>query len=94
MPGVKILNRKKMVDLAEQVMTEIDDEMRKELRQSLERRICDRLLFVIGKASNFVVQNSSNTQYASAESKKCYKMVKPVLDDCIDRLLGVPSKDE
>jgi uncharacterized protein YktB (UPF0637 family) len=94
MPGVKILNRKKMVDLAEQVMTEIDDEMRKELRQSLERRICDRLLFVIGKAANFVVQNSSNSPYASAESKKCYKMVKPVLDDCIDRLLGVPSKDE
>jgi len=90
MPGVKILNRKKMVDLAEQVMTEVDGELEKVLRHQLERRLCDRLQIVIGKAGNFVAQGGD----ASAESKKCYKMVKPVLDDCIDRLLGVPSKDE
>ena len=75
-----------MVDLAEQVMTEIDGEMEKALRYQLERRLCDRLQIVIGKAGHFVSQDYSED--ASVESKMCYTMVKPVLDDCIDRLLG------
>ncbi len=83
-----------MVECGVQVWVDIDDERGRELGKSRGRRIGVRLQIVIGKAGNLVVQKSSNSQYASAESKKCYKMVKPVLDDCIDRLLGVPSKDE
>jgi hypothetical protein len=42
------MDRKKMKDLAEQVMTEIDDKMGERLRQEYEKRLCNSLEVVFG----------------------------------------------
>ena len=78
------------MDVIEQVLTLVDEALEKELRKHeeelrkrLEWTICNEVSQLFSKASRFVAQEYG----PSAASKLAYKTVKPVLDDCIDRLL-------
>jgi len=92
MLGVKIMNKEKLMDVVEEIFPEIDEALEYQLRKQLDREICIRLSNVFHRASSFIAQ--AYDEDASVESKTSYTMVKPVLDDCIDRLIGAPSKDE
>jgi len=89
---VKIMNKEKFMDVVEEIFPEIDEVLEHQLRKGLEREICIRLYNEFQRASSFIAQ--TDKEDASAESKKSYTIVKPVLDDCIDRLIGASSKDE
>ena len=77
------MNKEKLVDVIEQVLTPVDEALDEELRKHLERTICNEVSQLFNKASRFVAQEYG----PSAASKLAYETVKPVLDDCIDRLL-------
>ena len=76
------MNKEKLVDVIEQVLTPVDAALDEELRKHLERTICNEVSQLFSKASRFVAQEYG----PSAASKLAYETVKPVLDDCIDRL--------
>ena len=92
MLGVKIMNKEKLMDVVEEIFPEIDEALEHQLRKHLEREICIRLYNEFQRASSFIAQ--AYDEDASVESKTSYTIVKPVLDDCIDRLIGASSKDE
>ena len=77
------MNKEKLVDVIEQVLTPVDEALDEELRKHLERTICNEVSQLFSKAGHFVVQDYG----PSMASKLAYETVKPVLDDCIDRLL-------
>ena len=78
------MNKEKLVDLGEEVLTDIDKDLEKRLRQHLEVELCRRLSLLFDRAGSFISQGHSKD--ASLESQKSHKSVKPVLDDCMDRL--------
>ena len=80
------MDRKKMKDLAEQVMTEIDDKMEERLRQEYEGRLCKGLTAVFSNALQFI--NHGYHKDSQQRNKEAYEMVKPMLDDCLDKLFG------
>ena len=79
------MNKEKLVDLGEEVLTDIDAALEKKLRRHLEQELCSRLSRIFNKASSFAAQDYDKS--ASLESRKAHASVKGVLDDCIDRLL-------
>ena len=79
------MNKEKLVDVIEQVLTPVDEALDEELRKHLERTICNEVLNLFMAACTFV-KNDYNQEYSSKASKLAYETVKPVLDDCIDRL--------
>jgi hypothetical protein len=83
------MNKKKLVELADEVMQEVDIEMKGELRKNLEDALCKSLSKIFSNASTFVRYNDSSFPDAvSKEEKKAYDSVKPVLDDCLDKIMG------
>ena len=96
------MNRKKLVDVIEQVLTPVDDALDAELRKHLELTICDEVSQLFKTARHFVDVDYNQKQLSSLSahstkrlltSKLAYETVKPVLDDCIDRSL-VPDNDD
>ena len=82
------MNRKKLVEVANEVMLEVDIEMKGELRKNLENALCKRLSKIFNDASTFVRYNGSSfPDQSTTEEKKAYESVKPVLDDCLDKIL-------
>ena len=81
------MNKAKLVELANEVLTDIDDASKDSLRQKLELNICDALYkrflhsYYYLRDTSEVGINRDNYEYA-------YKAVKPILDDCIDKILG------
>ena len=78
------------MDVIEQVLTLVDEALEKELRKHeedlrkrLEWTICNEVSHLFFNARHFVDDNVSN----EGPGKLAYDTVKPVLDDCIDRLL-------
>lgn len=78
-----------LVDVIEEVLTPVDEVLDAELRKHLERTICNEASQLFSKASHFVAQKQLNVPHVgtSSSAKAAYDTVKPVLDDCIDRLL-------
>jgi len=79
------MNKKKLVDVADEVMTEIDFEMEGHVREHFEQKLCLALKKVFSRATMCIEQGQLT---ASSENKMSYAMVKPVLDDCLDKILG------
>jgi hypothetical protein len=76
------MNKAKLVELAEEVLTEVNDESKNYLRECLEQKVCGKLSAIFNSA-----QYAAN--YTSDQKRqKDYASVKPILDDCIDKLLG------
>lgn len=82
------MNKAKLVELAaNEVLTDIDDASKDSLRRKLEINICDALYrrflhaYYYSRDTSEIGIDRDNYEYA-------YKAVKPILDDCIDKLLG------
>ena len=76
------MNKAKLVKLADEVLTNIDIDLEAELRKNLEKELCTQLgnKFIHARR-HLVFPNQSEVH------KKDYESVKPMLDDCIDKLL-------
>ena len=79
------MNKKKLVDVADEVMTQIDFEMEEHVRKHFEQKLCLALKRVFSQATMCIEQGQLT---ASSKNKMSYAMVKPVLDDCLDKILG------
>ncbi len=80
------MNKKKLVELADEVLSDVDIEMEKGIREHFERKLCYRLSRIFGQASH--LKDAENHMQHYDEYKKAYESVKPVLDDCLDKILG------
>ena len=80
------MNKKKLVELAEEVLTDIDADLEKKLRKELKKELCERLSTIFSHAkyhlSSFSYGNENNKDF-----KKSYESVKPILDEAINNLL-------
>lgn len=86
------MNKEKLVDLGEQILSDIDIQMNQELRDLLERTLAKRLYHVFFDASTYV--GLADKTRATKAGKESYAKVKPVLDDCLDRVLGQPNAEK
>ena len=88
------MNKKKLVELADEVMQEVDIEMKGELRKDLENKLCRRLSNVFDDAAGYAryggtrYGNDVSRSEQNKREKKAYDSVKPVLDDCLDKIMG------
>ena len=80
------MNRKKLVEVADQVLMDVDDEFKIETRDYFEKELCRRLSRIFLQAESHF-ETATNSIYYS-ERKEAYYSVKPVLDDCLDKILG------
>ena len=78
------MNKAKLVELADEVLTNIDFDMQSVLRKELEISLCDKLSDIFNEAKRH--HNIYDNQHR--KNQKSYKAVKPIIDDCIDKLLG------
>ena len=78
------MNKAKLVKLAEEVLTNIDTDFEAEYRENLEKELCSQLSDMFIYARRHLVFGNENED----SHKKYYKSVKPILDDCIDKLLN------
>ena len=76
------MNKAKLVELADEVLTDIDVESGDYLRECLEQKLCGRLSNIFASAEYAANYPRDN------QRQKDYKSVKPILDDCINKLLG------
>jgi hypothetical protein len=77
------MNKAKLVELADEVLTNIDIDLEGEFRKNLEKKLCSQLgdKFIHARR-HLVFPNQSKVH------KKDYECVKPILDDAINKLLG------
>tara|TARA_R100000231_G_scaffold122801_1_gene92983 strand:+ start:5 stop:256 length:252 start_codon:yes stop_codon:yes gene_type:complete len=80
------VNKKKLVELADEVLLDVDYEFQDKAREYFEKRLCERLSWTFNAAGHHIYGSKSSTDYDT--NKKCYESVKPVLDDCLDKILG------
>jgi len=80
------MNKLYLVELADQVLTDVDHEFKTKARDYFEKRLCERLSCIFNDAGNHIYGNKSSTEYDTR--KKAYESVKPVLDDCLNKILG------
>ena len=78
------MNKAKLVELADEVLTHIDMEMKVVLRDQLERALCGKLSRIFEKAR---IHNGLAPLVDKDKYQKAYASVQPILDDCIDRIL-------
>ena len=85
------MNKAKLVELAEEVLTDIDADLEKELRKELEKELCGRLSTIFSHAkyhlNSFSYGNENNKDF-----KKSYDSVKPIIDEAINKLLDRSKK--
>jgi len=77
------MNKEKLVKLADEVLTHVDMDMKVVLRDQLERDLCGRLSRIFEKA-----RVHDTKHFVSRNYKEARESVQPILDDCIDRILG------
>tara|TARA_Y100001937_G_scaffold108154_1_gene151521 strand:+ start:334 stop:564 length:231 start_codon:yes stop_codon:yes gene_type:complete len=75
------MNKKKLVELADEVLIDIDAVLQTQIREDLEKELCDRLRQKFSFA-NFYLTFDKKKKY-----KESYDSVKPILDEAIDKLL-------
>jgi len=80
------MNKKKLVELAEEVLTDIDADLETEFRNHLEKELCNKLGRKFDHASSYLYGNKNPKIKKSY--KESYEAVKPILDDTIDKLLN------
>ena len=83
------MNKIYLVELADQVLTDVDNEFKTKARDYFEQRLCERLSSIFNDAASHVYGNPSSTEHETR--KKAYESVKPVLDDCLNKILGEPE---
>ena len=86
------MNKEKLVDLGEQILSDIDIEMNQELREILEQALAKRLYKVFYDAQIWI--GTIDKKRCTDQQKESYDKVKPVLDDCLDRVLGKPDAEK
>ena len=79
------MNKAKLVELADEVLTEIDVDMKNVLRKQLEIKLCERLSSKFLQARHHL---EDNREKKHKPYEQTYISVKPILDDSIDRLCG------
>jgi len=79
------MNKAKLVELADEVLTDVDVDMQSVLRKGLEISLCEKLadIFVAAQRHHKYPLDVGRIE----TNEKSYKSVKPILDDCIDKLL-------
>ena len=78
------MNKVKLVELTNEVLTDIDVDMQSVLRKELEINLCWKLADIFFEAKR---HNSNPLDVGQiGKNEKSYKAVKPILDDCIDKL--------
>ena len=80
------MNKKKLVELADEVLLDVDYEFQDKAREYFEKGLCERLSCIFNDAASHIYGNKSSTEYDTR--KKAYESVKPVLDDCLNKILG------
>ena len=79
------MNKAKLVNFAEQVLTDVDMKIEKEHREFLEAKLCEELSRVFKLAQKHLTYNMDGQDN---NYKQAYESVKPILDDAIDKCLG------
>ena len=79
------MNKTKLVELADEVLTDVDVDMECVLRKQLEIQLCERLSRKFNQA-RYHLEDSREKKHKPYE--QTYISVKPILDDSIDKLLG------
>tara|TARA_R100000329_G_C7606115_1_gene215025 strand:- start:315 stop:551 length:237 start_codon:yes stop_codon:yes gene_type:complete len=77
------MNKKKLVKLATEVLTDIDEDLRSDLVNALEIKLLQRLENRFFNASLYLLDPRKDHK----KSKESYLSVKPILDDAINGLL-------
>ena len=75
------MNKKKLVELADEVLTDIDAVLQTQIREELEKELSNRLREKFAFA-NYYLQFHNKKKY-----KESYDLVKPILDEAIDKLI-------
>ena len=82
------MNKAKLVELADEVLSEIDVDMECVLRKQLEKQLCERLSRKFNQAHYHLNYLTLNDNEWAKKYENQYQSVKPILDDSIDKLLG------
>jgi hypothetical protein len=83
------MNKAKLVKLADEVLTDIDVDMKSEQRNYLEKKLLDAMTqrFLHARyCLNYLATKINEEEVRKYEKE--YQSVKPILDDSIDKLLG------
>tara|TARA_B100000424_G_scaffold271519_1_gene274639 strand:- start:2788 stop:3039 length:252 start_codon:yes stop_codon:yes gene_type:complete len=83
------VNKLYLVELADQVLTDVDDEFKNKAREHFEKELCSRMWDIFWLAMEFFNSDKDDIYYE--KKKKAYESVKPVLDDCLNKILGEPE---
>ena len=86
------MNKKRLVELADEVLLDVDYEFQNKARDYFEKRLCERLSAIFNSAGHHIYGNKTSTEYDT--NKKCYESVKPVLDDCLNKVLGNKNEEK
>tara|TARA_R100001015_G_C4437295_1_gene32188 strand:+ start:135 stop:383 length:249 start_codon:yes stop_codon:yes gene_type:complete len=79
------MNKAKLVELADEVLTDVDDDIELVLRKQLEILLCERLSRKFNQAG-YHLEDSREKKHKPYE--RTYISVKPILDDSINKFLG------
>ena len=85
------MNKAKLVNLADEVLTDIDIDLENLLRANLEEELCNQLHSKFYNARNFLKGKLAHG-VGYVVDEKSYKSVKPILDETIDKLLNRSKK--
>ena len=67
------MNKAKLVELAEEVLTDLDEYLEQELRKELEKKLCARLCKIFDLSYKHLV-NFSDTKKNKEKMKKHYEI--------------------
>ena len=79
------MTKSKLVELADEILADIYVDIESVLREKLEEALADKLSRRFKSAYYYHYEPIKSIR---KEHKKDYDSVKPILDDCIDKLLG------
>ena len=82
------MNKAKLVELADEVLTDIDVGMKSVQRNYLEKKLLDAMTLRFLYARYCLNYLTTNDKEWARKYEKEYQSVKPILDDSIDKLLG------
>ena len=82
------MNKAKLVELADEVLTDIDVDMECVLRKQLEIQLCEKLSRKFNQARYHLNYLTLDDKDWAKKYEKEYQSVKPILDDSIDKLFG------
>tara|TARA_Y100001937_G_scaffold109357_1_gene153922 strand:- start:41 stop:298 length:258 start_codon:yes stop_codon:yes gene_type:complete len=82
------MNKAKLVELADEVLTDIDVDMECVLRKKLEIQLCEKLSRKFNQARYHLNYLTLDDKDWAKKYEKEYQSVKPILDDSIDKLFG------